>query len=1585
LETQTPILFEDYYAPFERWFENRIYPSKDGLAIFFTEITERKRAEEVLQESERRFREMLENIQLIAVLLDLEGRVTFCNEFLLQITGYTRDEVLGCDWFAQFVPDLRPDVKATFLHGLQRGEMAAHHENPIRTKSGEERYIRFSNTILRDIQGKIIGTTSLGEDITEHKQAEQALRESEERLSKIFRASPIAISVAGMSDGKLTEVNDVWCKLMGFSREEAVGYNVEELKIIDSEHRSRIREEILSKGSLNLLDSEITTKSGEKKSILTSAELITTKGSPFSINLVIDITERKRAEETLRASEEKFRALFIRAERREEERILFDRIGKVIANELDLSRLLRNVVEAVSKTFGYDLVSLYLLRGISLVLQHQVGYAQVISEVSITEGVSGRVVRTGQPVFVQDVRTDPAFLGAMEGITSEICVPLIDEGNVIGILNIESKQAQGLNESDLKLMTSLSEYIYPAIARAQLHTQVAEQEERYRKFIRYAPEPIYMYDAETRIVQNTNPAFLNLLGYTAEEALRLTLYDIVAHDRSDIDRAYQEVLVKGSAILGERKWRHKDGTLIDVFVTVSNVIQAGHNYFFVLAQDITERKRAEEDLRRNQASLERAEATAHLGSWSFDPSTQSGNWSKEMFRLFGRDAVLGVPSVPEFMELIHPDDREQLIAVQARALESGESVLADFRTNPERIPFRVLNGNFYGEKNDEGKVVSVVGTALDITERKQLEEQRTELYDRFTKIAANVPGAIFQYKLKPDGSASVPYASAGICDLYEVSPDEIKDDATPIIKCIHPEDVEWVLKSIQDSAEKLTSWHVENRVILPSGKTIWVEGHSTPQKMEDGTILWHGFQSDITERKRAEETLRESRARLEEAQRIAHVGSWDWIAETDTPTWSKELCAILEVDPDKPVSSMAEQDKLYTPDSMVRMRTSVEKTMQTGEPYEIELERVRADGSRRWLLARGEQWLNEDGQVKGLRGTALDITERKQAEEALRTKTQELDQYFANALDLLCIATTDGKFVRLSREWESVLQFPLEELHGRQFLDFVHAEDVPATLQAMTQLSAQNPVLNFVNRYRRRDGTYRLLEWRSYPHNELIYAVARDITERKQAEGKLRRNEEMLTLFVEHSPAAIAMFDRDLKYIVTSRRYLEDYDLGEQNLVGRSHYDVFPEIPERWKDIHRRCLAGATERNEEDPFPRLSGKLDWIRWKICPWHEANGEIGGIILFSEVITESKRAEAEIQRRLKELEAFYQASLSFSRLQEIEAVGEQVLQYLEQMLEYQRGAIVLHNETSGELELIAHVRMDLDDSKHEQEVERVRGFFELPHGITRWVAEHGEPIRTGDVRSDPRYLEADPAIRSEMAVPLKIGERILGALNVESAQPDAFSEHDERLLTTVANVAAVSIQNARLLKETSLRRDRLVELSRQLVQTQETESRTIGRELHDQIGQMLTALKLTLDIAAQLPAEEAAQKFVTAQELVDDLMSRVSRLSLELRPPMLDDLGLIPALLWHITRHQEQTGIEIDFKHGNVEGKRFDPEIETTAYRIVQESLTNVARHAQATRVRLEVRGGGGMIEIQIEDNGQGFDPDIALAKNRGLGG
>ena len=180
------------------------------------------------------------------------------------------------------------------------------------------------------------------------------------------------------------------------------------------------------------------------------------------------------------------------------------------------------------------------------------------------------------------------------------------------------------------------------------------------------------------------------------------------------------------------------------------------------------------------------------------------------------------------------------------------------------------------------------------------------------------------------------------------------------------------------------------------------------------------------------------------------------------------------------------------------------------------------------------------------------------------------------------------------------------------------------------------------------------------------------------------------------------------------------------------------------------------------------------------------------------------------------------------------------------------------------------------------------------------------------------------------------------------------------------------------------ERLHRLSQRLVQVQEDERRFIAREMHDEIGQILTGLQLTLEVIPQLPPDVLQEKARQAQGQVNELIERVSRLTLDLRPPMLDDLGLLPTLLWHFNRYTQLTGIPVGFRHNGLEKRRFDPEVETAAYRIVQEALTNAARHASASCVEVRVAVEPAWLRIRIADDGQGFDPQSVLSGGKASG-
>lgn len=213
------------------------------------------------------------------------------------------------------------------------------------------------------------------------------------------------------------------------------------------------------------------------------------------------------------------------------------------------------------------------------------------------------------------------------------------------------------------------------------------------------------------------------------------------------------------------------------------------------------------------------------------------------------------------------------------------------------------------------------------------------------------------------------------------------------------------------------------------------------------------------------------------------------------------------------------------------------------------------------------------------------------------------------------------------------------------------------------------------------------------------------------------------------------------------------------------------------------------------------------------------------------------------------------------------------------------------------------------------------------------------------------------------------------------------HDELEQRVRERTAELSAANALLTEQIAERRraeEELRRLSHRLVEVQESERRNIARELHDEIGQLLTGLKLVIELGARLPAEDVHQQCQTAQSVVNELMARVRQMSLDLRPAMLDDLGLLHALLWQLERYTSQTGVRVMLTHIGIENQRLVPEVETAAYRIVQEALTNVARHAGVDEVKINVSADAESLLVRITDQGNGFDAQGALATRNSSG-
>ncbi|MFO0937381.1 MAG: PAS domain S-box protein [Gemmataceae bacterium] len=526
---------------------------------------------------------------------------------------------------------------------------------------------------------------------------------------------------------------------------------------------------------------------------------------------------------------------------------------------------------------------------------------------------------------------------------------------------------------------------------------------------------------------------------------------------------------------------------------------------------ITALKLAEEESRQSRAMLQMV----------LDNIPQGVFWKDQNCRFMGCNQVvaqaMGLAKSEEIIGRMHsdlpaftPEQAEFFTAKDREVIQSGlaqchivETITkADGKTillDTSKVPMRDAQGN----------VLGILGIWEDITERRRTEEELREQRDRFAQIASTAPGVIYSYRKRPDGTLSFPYASPVLTTLSGLKPEDVRDDATPFVQMLHPDDRDRIIESVSISANSLAPWKEIFRICREGIGDIWVEGHSTPQREADGGTIWVGFLMDITDRKRDEDVLRYQHAFLRS-------------------------------------QSEASPDGILVVGSNNRVQSYNRRFLELwGIP-----EKLVAQGDDLPVLTIARSRVADPDEFSARVAAIYAYPDLQSHDEVVLTDGRTLERYSG----------------------------PIRGNKGEQF----------------------GRVWFF-----------------------------RDITDRIRSELAVRVTEARLRLFVEHVSAPIAMLDRDMRYLHVSRRWMLDYRLGDRDLTGLSHYDVFPEVTAEWREVHRRSLAGSVERCEEDRFVRSDGSVQWIRWEIRPWIQENGEIGGIIIFSEDISERKRSFLALQ--------------------------------------------------------------------------------------------------------------------------------------------------------------------------------------------------------------------------------------------------------------------------------------------------------------------------------------------------------------------
>jgi len=312
---------------------------------------------------------------------------------------------------------------------------------------------------------------------------------------------------------------------------------------------------------------------------------------------------------------------------------------------------------------------------------------------------------------------------------------------------------------------------------------------------------------------------------------------------------------------------------------------------------------------------------------------------------------------------------------------------------------------------------------------------------------------------------------------------------------------------------------------------------------------------------------------------------------------------------------------------------------------------------KRWISATYRPTFDARGVVSGWVAVVIDITDRRRAEESIKESEQRFRLVADTAPVLIWMSGTDKLCNYFNKPWLDFTGRSFEEESGNGWAEGVHPADRHHCLETYTQSFGRREKFKMEYRLRRRDGEYRWILDIGVPRSNQdcsfagYIGIGVDVTEQKMAqealselnrtlEGQttaLQAREELLKIFVKNVPAGVAMLDRDMRYLQVSDRWCADYSvLDSSQMLGRSHYELFPNIPERWKEVHRRALNGETVRAEEDCWDREDGTT-WVHWEVRPWLNVDGLPGGILIFAEDITRRKQMEealSDMSRKLIE---------------------------------------------------------------------------------------------------------------------------------------------------------------------------------------------------------------------------------------------------------------------------------------------------------------------------------------------------------------
>lgn len=1108
----------------------------------------------------------------------------------------------------------------------------------------------------------------------------------------------------------------------------------------------------------------------------------------------------------------------------------------------------------------------------------------------------------------------------------------------------------------------------------------------FRSLVDRVSDALEVIDPATGRFLDVNAKACQELGYAREELLALTVPDVDPNARTEEFRTGLKSLREaGGSLIIETLHRRKDGSTFPVEVSIK-LVTLGREYVVTVVRDITERKRSEAAFRESQERLELAARAAQIGFWDWNLETNEVLYSPEWKAQIGYAPDELDSSFEHWRDRLHPEDRDPILAkINAYLDGRAPEYEVEFRLRHKDGSYRWIYTRGKLLRNDAGKPYRVLGGHVDITERKYAEMNLHESREQLRLLFETANDAI----LLATPGGHILSANRAACEMFGCTELELRQIGRQGIT--DPADPR-VAHAVQRRNES-GSFRGELTFVRKGGIKFPGEVSTALMGATGGQQIATVFVRDITQRKQLEAEQSHGLSLLQAAIESSGEGLLVVDQAGRITVHNRRFAEMWGI----PAALLAKREDDALLHFVLEQLAEPAEFLATvkhlyAHPAQESFDTLKFKDGRIFERFCRPQRLGD--QIVGRVWSFRDVTERYRAEAAIRNSEARLHL----ALEVSRMGSWDWD-LQTNVVVADPRLIPLfagpgtsDLVKESDFQKFIHPEDRALVRAAIQEAVEHTNHYLAVFRVIWVNQTVRWLEGCGVVFRDetgqavRMVGVTADITERQQAEESLRRSQQQYAELVNNVDGIVWEADARtaaMTFVSSQAERILGYPVS-----AWTGSDTF------WQDhLHPAdrdvAINFCVERTKlgmpyefEYRMIAADGRNVWIRdlVKVAMEDGVPTKLRGILLD---ITASKLADELAAGQSRALELIARSAPLARTLTELCLT-------LEAQLPGVRCAVLLTDESRNRLTHGAAPNLPEEFN---------RSADGLPigpqSGSCGTAAYRRERVIVTDIATDPlwqnaRELALRHALRACWSMPiLDTHRQVIGTFAIYRNVPSEPTAHDWSVIESATNTAAIAILKHQADQKLARSAEILRQLSANLLDTQEAERRHLARELHDEVGQTLTATKILLEgLQHQLDATPVAdlrhqtKRLGDAIQCVNHLLTVVRDLSLSLRPPMLDDFGLSAALRWLLDQHTRTTERPVTFDASGFAHKP-DPALETACFRIAQEALTNVTRHSQAKQVSVALHSDAESFTLVVRDDGVGFD--VAAAKSRALAG